>query len=374
MANKKKDIVKLFNAGVDAVSGCRSVVNAFKKHPDFKPDMIISVGKAATGMCRGALEMCGDVPAVVVTKYNHTETELANNNNVKIFEAAHPIPDKNSLKAGQLLIDTVANIPQTDKLLLLVSGGASAIAECLSDGITLGEFQKLTDVMMANGLNIGQINSKRKQVSKIKDGKLLSYFKGKEVLVLAISDVEGDDISTIGSGIGDIKRCRTGASYELVATNKIARLAVEEMATKLGYKVINNVETLYDDVTKLKVEIGNYLQTASKGVHIWGGEPTVILPKNPGEGGRNQALALLLAAKISGLSNVEILVAGTDGSDGPTSAAGGIVNGETFSDAVKGNKSLAQANSGAYLREHDSLFVTGPTGTNVMDLVIAIKD
>ena len=372
MSDKKQDLIKMFTAGVDAVSGYSSTLNAVKKMPNFTPDMVISVGKAAAHMAYGALDFYGNLPALVVTKYKHSINQISNKNNIKIIESGHPILDENSLLAGEVMVKAVSQMPKDSKLLLLVSGGASALAESLPDDVSLKTFQSLTDDMIAGGLDIGQINQKRKQISRIKGGKLLSHFCGKQVIVLAISDVEGDEISTIGSGIGDVSQCNALSGVKLIATNKIAREAVKNAATNLGYNVIQNVETLYDNVENLIKPMTNYLKSAKKGVHIWGGEPTVNLPKNPGEGGRNQALALSLAAEIYGKNNISLLVAGTDGSDGPTLAAGGIVDGKTFKDKLAGKQALEQANSGDYLKNNDALFITGPTGTNVMDLAIAI--
>ena len=120
--------------------------------------------------------------------------------------------------------------------------------------------------------------------------------------------------------------------------------------------------------------IGPELRDAAPGVYIWGGEPTIILPDNPGKGGRNQSLALALSEYLSGSNNISLLVAGTDGTDGPTSAAGGLVDGDTFADPEAARQALQQANAGTYLEQQASLFVTGPTNTNVMDLAIAIVD
>ncbi len=131
-----------------------------------------------------------------------------------------------------------------------------------------------------------------------------------------------------------------------------------------------NEESLYGDVFDLALVIGERMRLAKSGVYIWGGEPTVVLPENPGRGGRNQSLALAASEWISGRDNVLLLVAGTDGTDGPTTAAGGLVDGNTWHEDAR--QFLQNADAGRYLEQHDSLFVTGPTNTNVMDLVIAI--
>jgi hydroxypyruvate reductase len=208
----------------------------------------------------------------------------------------------------------------------------------------------------------------------IKDGKLLQQFPGAEIRVYAISDVEGDSISTIGSGIGDCHRASAKSNSTIIASNQIARDKAVEAAVSLGLEIRQNDESLYEDVFELAKRIGPKLQDAAPGIYIWGGEPTIILPDNPGRGGRNQSLALALSEYLSGSDNISLLVAGTDGTDGPTSAAGGLVDGHTFADPEAAHEALQHANAGNYLEHQASLFVTGPTNTNVMDLAIAIVE
>jgi hydroxypyruvate reductase len=293
---------------------------------------------------------------------------------VTVIESGHPIPDENSLAAGKLLVNTIRNLHATSQLLLLVSGGASAIVECLPADMTLADWQDLNRRMVSSGQNIAEINRKRKSISLIKDGRPLEAFSGQKVIVCAISDVEGDSISTIGSGSGDINRSRAAHEVIIAASNQMARDASATQARKLGFELKHNVETLYEDIFKLSIKMGEFLRHAEKGVYIWGGEPTIGLPENPGNGGRNQSLGLALAKEISGLENIHILVAGTDGTDGPTDAAGAVVDGATFRAPAEAQKALDTANAGDYLEKVGGRFVTGPTGTNVMDLVIAIVE
>ncbi len=254
--------------------------------------------------------------------------------------------------------------------MLLVSGGASALAEALPKDMTLEDLQASTDEMIAGGKTIAQINGWRKQASLIKGGKLVEAFNGAEVRVYAISDVEGDSIATVGSGIGDCQRAKVTARSTIIASNQIAREHAVSKAVELELAVRLNEESLYGDVFELSAVIGDKLRHAEPGVYIWGGEPTVILPKNPGKGGRNQSLALAVSEQLAGKDNISLLVAGTDGTDGPTTAAGGLVDGNTWSDSAR--LFLQNADAGNYLEQCDSLFVTGPTNTNVMDLAIAI--
>ena len=213
------------------------------------------------------------------------------------------------------------------------------------------------------------MNVHRTARSQIKGGKLLARFKGKRVTTLALSDVEGDSLATIGSGIGDAP---DGASFDfvpkIIASNAIARDAV---AAASPVPVITNSETLYADVADLAPQLGQLLRNAKPGLHIFGGEPVVHLPSSPGQGGRNMALGLALAQEIHGEDGLRVLVAGTDGTDGPTDAAGALVNGQTWH--ASGAEALARADAYPWLKQREALVVTGPTGTNVMDLLIAHK-
>ena len=367
---RKQQVIEIWQAAIDAVYGRQAVLNALEQDSDFEPDLVIAIGKAASGMCEGALERFPRCDALVVTKYDHTDPVLRANERVQVIESAHPIPDQNSLDAGRALLVRMRAMPADSRVLLLVSGGASALAEALPEDMTLADLQALTDEMIAGGKTIAQINSRRKQASSIKDGKLVEAFNGAEIRVYAISDVQGDSISTIGSGIGDCHRANATARSTVIASNRIAREHAVRKAAELGLPVRQNEETLYGDVFEIAAAIGNRLRDAEPGVYIWGGEPTVILPQNPGKGGRNQSLALAVSEQLAGNNNISLLVAGTDGTDGPTIAAGGLVDGNTWADAAR--LALQNADAGSYLERHDSLFVTGPTNTNVMDLAIAI--
>ena len=373
--NRKQALKAIWDAAIAAVFGSRAVENAIAADTPYQPDLIIALGKAAVGMCRGALTGQTDpCEAIVVTKHQHVDDEFRSRERVTVIESGHPIPDRYSLQAGTLLLDKVSSMDPASRLLMLVSGGASALAEALPNGMSLADLQSITDEMISTGKTIGEINNRRKDMSLIKDGKLLQQFPGAEIRVYAISDVEGDSISTIGSGIGDCHRASAKAHSTIIASNQIARDKAAETAKSLGYEVRLNQESLYGDVFELAKTIGPELRDAAPGVYIRGGEPTIMLPDNPGRGGRNQSLSLALSEYLSGSDNISLLVAGTDGTDGPTSAAGGLVDGKTFADPEAAREALQKANAGAYLEQQASLFVTGPTNTNVMDLMIAIVE
>ena len=360
-----RSLLDLWNAGVAAVRGGPAVAAAL---PGLStpPDRILAVGKAACHMVQPAMEAFPDRPTLIVTKHGH-RTDLPGP--ATVIESGHPIPDEASLEAGAALAQAVVECGPGDHLLLLVSGGASALAELLPEGMTLDDWRAETERLIASGADIHAINTRRREISGIKGGKLLGRFGGARVTTLAISDVEGDDLNVIGSGIGAAPASH-GFMFEahIVASNAIARAAVEHAADA---HVIRNEECLYGNVEQLAPKLAQNIKDGPQGIHILGGEPTVELPPQPGRGGRNQALALLMAREIAGRDDVEILVAGTDGTDGPTPDAGGIVDGRTWGDGAA--EALARADAGTYLAAHDALVTTGPTGTNVMDLMIARK-
>lgn len=362
-------LLDLFTAGVTAVSGDTAVARAFADDAPPAPDRIIAVGKAATAMARAAHQAYPDIPVLIVTKYHHADDAPPG---AEVIESAHPVLDENSLRAGARLREAVSAMQPDSHLLMLVSGGASALAEDPVDGLDLAGLTQRARQMLGSGADIHAMNAARKQLSRIKGGKLLGRFKGARVTTYAISDVEGDVLGVIGSGIG---AAPADAPFtftpRIVASNAIARAAVIDTATAEGLQTLTNEETLYADIEALAPRLGTALRAAVPGLHLWGGEPTVILPENPGQGGRNQSLALLIAREIAGLPGLRVLVAGTDGTDGPTDAAGAIVDGQTWE--ATGAEALARANAGPWLEARGALLRTGPTGTNVMDLVIALK-
>ena len=355
-----------FDAAVEAVRGDTSVARVLEGLSLAPPDQIIAVGKAATAMAQAAHAAYPDAPITIVTKYHHAEGAP---DNAEVIESAHPVLDENSLRAGARLRDIVGNMPRGSHLLMLVSGGASALAEDPLDGLDLKGLIERANTLLGSGADIHAMNAVRKQLSRVKGGKLLAGFMGDRVTTLAISDVEGDALDVIGSGIGSVSGDPAFTfSPHIVASNQIAREAAVNAA---GQHATDHGELLYDDITRLAPRIAKLLLEATPGVHVIGGEPTVVLPPNPGQGGRNQALALLLAREIVGIDGLEILVAGTDGTDGPTDAAGAIIDGRTWQPSAQA--ALDRADAGRWLETHGSLLKTGPTGTNVMDLIIARK-
>lgn len=339
-------------------------------------DLILGVGKAAVPMCMAAMpQLTQGGRVLAVTKYGHGD-EQADANGIEVIEAAHPVPDENSLEGGQALAEAVQSAEPDCRLLMLVSGGASALAELTKGEMTLEVLRQENERLVASGLDIHAINAERRKFSAIKGGGLLSRFAGKSVQVLAISDVPGDDIAVIGSGIGAAPPENADFSHDcsIVASNAIARAAACDAATGAGLPIRTNEENIYGDVSACAESISQMLIAGEPGAYVLGGEPTIVLPPEPGEGGRNQALAAEIAKRISGVGGIHVLVAGTDGTDGPTDAAGGLVDGTSWETATGGQEALDHADSGSWLEKAGCRFVTGPTGTNVMDLLVAIKE
>lgn len=360
------NLLALWRAGVDAVGGDTSVQRAISTGDISAPDRIVAVGKAAAAMAMAAARQWPNVPCLIVTKYDHTEGAPRR---AHVIEAAHPVPDGASVAAGHALMKAVDVCAPGSHLLMLVSGGASSLAEVPAGNMTLEALKAETQALLASGTPIGEMNAHRTSRSKIKGGKLLSRFKGARVTTLALSDVEGDSLATIGSGIGDAPAVsKFHFLPRIIASNEVARNAVAAVSP---VPVLTNSETLYDDVAELAPKLGRMLRDAASGLHIFGGEPVVHLPEHPGQGGRNMALGLALAREIAGTNGLRIIVAGTDGTDGPTDAAGAMVDGQTWDDS--GAQALARADAYPWLRDRNALVVTGPTGTNVMDLLIAHK-
>jgi len=367
MASPSDTALALWRAGVAAVDGYAATEAALADSA--APDRTLAVGKAAGAMARAALARFPGVPTLVVTKDGHGDGLPEG---VKVVEAAHPVPDARSLAAGRALRDAVAAMAPGSELLLLVSGGASALAEDPVGDKTLEDLAALNRRLLAEGLDIVAMNAERRKLSRIKGGGLLSNFRGARARVLAISDVPGDDLGVIGSGIGAAPPAPVfDYSAEIVASNAIARAAAAEAARARGIAVLAEAEALHDDLAALARHWGPRIRAMERGAIILGGEPTIVLPKTPGRGGRNQALALALAREIAGAAGIVVVVGGTDGTDGPTEAAGGIVDGATWGPGAR--DALDRADSGSYLAARDSLLTTGPTGTNVMDLLIALR-
>ena len=402
----KNNIKEIFLAGVDRVLGYNAVIKYLEGNPISGNLNLVSIGKAGSSMALAALDH-PDVKinsGLVITKRDHLEEGLKKYSNVKCLESDHPTPSLTSLECGNELINFINSKTEKDEFLFLISGGGSSLVELMVDGFGLDELMILTEALLSRGYNINDINAIRKHFSQIKGGKLASFIKNRKTTVLAISDVPFDDPKIIASGplsYDDLKinldsyeddivdklksvkpiSCPDANKFSNIDTHVIAKLDDAKLACKVHGKKLNYDTYLHEnfiegDVNDLADYFSEFLDNCEKGLHIWGGESSVQLPENPGRGGRNQQLALLMADKIKN-KDIIFLSAGTDGTDGPTNDAGGLVDGNTISIGTSNNLDyktyVKNADSGNYLEKSDSLVTTGPTGTNVMDLILAIK-
>ena len=289
------------------------------------------------------------------------------------------------------------------RFLFLISGGASSLVEAPVQGIDLATLQRINQWLLASGLSIGQINRVRRKISRIKGGNLLHFLHGRRAKVWLLSDVAADNPEVIGSGLlypGDDKPRQdvkfpdwlqdvlktvpaparveeTIPEHRVLANLAVACEAAVGQATAQGLQATLHDSGLDGDAEATGRALAAKLRSLPAGIHIWGGETTVQLPDEPGRGGRNQHLALAAALVLEGEEDVCFLALGTDGSDGPTEDAGALVDGGTIRrgelaglDAVD---RLRHADSGSFLEASGDLISTGPTGTNVRDLVIAWK-
>jgi hydroxypyruvate reductase len=402
----KNNIKEIFLAGVDRVLGYNAVIKYLEGNPISGNLNLVSIGKAGSSMALAALDH-PDVKinsGLVITKRDHLEEGLKKYSNVKCLESDHPTPSLTSLECGNELINFINSKTEKDEFLFLISGGGSSLVELMVDGFSLDELMILTDALLSRGYNINDINAIRKHFSQIKGGKLASFIKNRKTTVLAISDVPFDDPKIIASGplsYDDLKinldsneddivdklksvkpiSCPDANKFSNIDTHVIAKLDDAKLACKVHGKKLNYDTYFHEnfiegDVNDLADYFSEFLDNCEKGLHIWGGESSVQLPENPGRGGRNQQLALLMADKIKN-KDIIFLSAGTDGTDGPTNDAGGLVDGNTIIIGTSNNLDhktyIKNADSGNYLEKSDSLVTTGPTGTNVMDLILAIK-
>jgi glycerate 2-kinase len=402
------DLLTVYQAAIARVKGVEAVKTYLEHHPLRRGrHYLVAIGKAALSMTRGALAVLGeDIAAgLVITKHGHADDSLCSHSPVQCLEADHPVPGHDSLRAGAAMLDFIQRTPSDSRLLFLISGGASSLVEVLSAGMDLEGLRALNRVLLASGLEIGQMNTVRKAVSMIKGGRLRHYLGARHVTTLLISDVPGDDPTVIGSGLlypnreteplanlpAPVERVLeqiklpprieapplASITTAVVATLEDAKRAAEKKARALDYEAYSHSQFLRGEAAARANAIANYLREAPAGIHIWGGETTVVLPASPGRGGRNQHLALAAALALRESSGIYLLAAGTDGTDGPTDDAGGMIDGQSI---VRGNRLgmeathyLANADSGRFLAATGDLITTGPTGTNVMDLVIALK-
>lgn len=397
-------LLAAFQAAIAAVDGAACVRRRLHAEPLTGAVHLIAIGKAACAMARGAHEVLGAriADAVIVTKRGAAEPLPW-----PVIEAGHPVPDQASLEAGTRVAEFIERLPRDAAVLVLLSGGGSALLEQLPPGMGLAELRRLNEWLLGSGLDIHAMNAIRKRLSRMKGGRLAQRLAGHAVLCLAISDVRGDDPRAIASGpltaepaVGpDLAtlpefvrtllasaaplprpddRCFAGVRYEIIARNDDAKRAAGETLARAGYRVVIEPAFIEGDAQEVGTRLGATLCAAPVGeAHVWGGETTVVLPPQPGRGGRCQALALSAARSLAGTDGACLLAGGTDGSDGPTEDAGALVDGATIArgkDAgLDAGRALAAADAGTFLEASGDLIHTGATGTNVMDIMVGLR-
>ena len=370
---------------------------------------LIAAGKAAPRMARAALSVL-TVPVtegLVISKYGHFDGPIGP---LRCFEAGHPVPDENSVRAGEAALRLTEDLREDDTVLFLLSGGGSALFE--KPLIPLAELQGLTRQLLACGADIVEINSIRKRLSALKGGKFAAHCAPAKVEAVVLSDILGDPLDSIASGpvspdsatcaeaLASAEKYKLHLSPEAEACLRLetpkelgnvhARVvgsvrelcrAAGEACRAMGYETVFLTDRLDCEAREagrfLAAVLRSHAEEGRKLAFLAGGE-TVVHLTGQGLGGRNQELALAAAEGLRGLKNACLLSLGSDGTDGPTDAAGGYVDGDSF-DALR-EKGLVLhevlRNNDAYhaLRAVGGLIVTGPTGTNVNDLCLGLLD
>ena len=394
----------------------------------FERILVVGGGKAATAMTSAVHAVLGDRLAggLVVTKYGHRDSRL-DTGPVQVLEAGHPVPDEAGVAGTRRMLDQVGDLSERDLVLAVISGGGSALLTSPAPGLTLADLQRTTELLLRSGATIVELNTLRKHLSAIKGGELARRAAPAVVISLVLSDVVGDPLDVIASGptvpdpttfedawsvlrrydlVGRVPppvriRIRSGVESALpdspkrgdplflkvknliVGSNRLAAEAAVEESRAQGWSALL-LSTYVEGEARvvgqvaaalLKELVHHNRPSAQPACLVWGGETTVTV-RGQGRGGRNQELALAAALQMEGLHNVVLVALGTDGTDGPTDAAGAVATGETVARArSRGLDPLAHLennDSYPFFAALDDLIRTGPTGTNVNDLLLLL--
>jgi len=395
---------------------------------EFKNIYVVGCGKAAAAMAKAMERLLGEriTAGIVVVKYGH----LAHLSRIRIVEAGHPVPDRYGEEGARAILALVEPAGHEDLIFCLLSGGGSALLPLPAAGLSLADKQTAAKVLMASGATIHEINAIRKHTSSIKGGQLARAAHPATLVTLILSDVVGDDLDVIASGpcapdassfanclsiLDDyrivtqlpaavVEHLRRGAAGDIPETPKAAdpvfrhgyqlivgrnldaiKAAAAE-AERIGYPPLILSSMIEGDTCQAAILHAGIIKEVLKSGHplppptciLSGGETTVVI-RGKGRGGRNQEFALALAPRIAGCTGVVALCAGTDGTDGPTDAAGAIVDGATIKRAEAlglNHRRCLRANDAYHFFKHTGeLLITGPTNTNVMDMrVILISE
>lgn len=397
----------IIESSINAVKPDEAVARALSGKEFPGRVVLVAAGKAGWQMAKAAHDCLGDRidAGVVVTKYDHVMGPIAN---YDCYEAGHPVPDENSFRGTQAALDLVADLKAEDTVLFLLSGGGSALFEKpLVPGAVL---QDVTQQLLACGADIVEINTIRKRLSAVKGGRFAQMCAPAQVFSIVLSDILGDPLDMIASGPAypDTSTCEQAVA---IAEKYALKLddATRELLTKETPKALDNVTTqitgsvrelcvaaaaaceklgyepvmLTDQLCCQAKEAGSFLASvlkthvaSGKNLAFLAGGETVVHLTGKGMGGRNQELALAAAIGMDGNQNMAVFSVGSDGTDGPTDAAGGYTDGDTAAELrAKGIEIFnVLKDNDAYnaLKEIGGLVFTGPTGTNVNDVAVAL--
>lgn len=378
--NARRILLELFDTALRAVDGRANVARFLRDATLPAPVEVFAIGKAASSMARGAQDALGPnvERMLIITKDGHTDPSLDSIPGVLQLQSAHPVPDLRSFSNGAEFEERVGRLREVVFPLFLVSGGSSSLVEALRDGVSLDEVLALNEQGLASGWDIAKLNMARARLSRIKGGGIARHLRERRALALFISDVPGDDPDVIGSGLlGRDAGIADGIERHVIATIETAVRTVQETAGTHGLQVEAIPARFEGDAVAVAEQVLARLRASEFDGLVWGGETTVTLPRKHGRGGRNTHLALAFARQLRADEPWMLLAAGTDGTDGPTSDAGAIVDAKTIERATLAGCDVARAweefDSGGALEAAEDLVHTGPTGTNVGDILIAIK-
>jgi glycerate 2-kinase len=375
----RRTLLELFDAALRAVDGRSTVARWLRQWQSAPPFHVFAIGKAASAMALGARDALGDDvhSMLIITKDGHADPALRDVTGITLLESAHPVPDARSLAAGRALESAVRSLPADTSPIFLVSGGSSSLVESLRAGATLEQLRALNEHGVAAGWDIARLNRERGGLSTLKGGGLARLLHGRAALALFVSDVPGDDPEVIGSGL-----LGGGGSPDRVARHVVANVdaavrAAVDAARSRGLSLESRGARFAGAADVVARELIAALRATPADGIVWGGESTVALPAAHGRGGRNTHLALAAARELRAGERHTILAAGTDGTDGPTEDAGAIVDAGTVERAeiagVDVDRAFRDFDSGTALEGSGDLVHTGPTGTNVGDILIGLK-
>lgn len=408
-ASLRKDAETIIADSIREVQPDSAVIRALKETTLNGKIKLVAAGKAAWQMAKAASNYLGErlEQGIVITKYGHVRGELPR---IRCCEAGHPVPDEGSFDAARKALALTENLTKDDTVLFLLSGGGSALFELPL--IPAEELQDVTRQLLACGADIVEINTLRKRLSAVKGGRFAQHCAPAKVFSIILSDILGDPPDMIASGptCPDSSTCADAMEivhrYNLSLNEETRRLlmvetpkalanarwmitgSVRELCAaaarscrKLGYEPFFLTDRLCCHAREAGSVMASILRThagnGKKLAFLAGGE-TVVRLTGSGKGGRNQELALAAAEGISGLSNAALFSVGSDGTDGPTDAAGGFVDGATRQRLLEEGIHIDQVllNNDAYhaLQRTDGLIFTGPTGTNVNDVTVGLVE